>query len=101
MKRILNEYTIVADNLNADIIAHVFYLSPNKCRVVTRQFDQQKVENVVLTIGNESFDIKVSTTVDITLQNTILGEEPSSDIPQRIPKIIFQTSTTFPQQRPE
>lgn len=101
MKRILNEYTIVADNVNADIIAHVFYLSPNKCRVVTRQFDQQKVENVVLTIGNESFDIKVSTTVDITLQNTILGEEPSSDIPQRIPKIIFQTSTTFPQQIPE
>ena len=102
MKRILNDYTfaIGSDNIDADIITHVFYLAPNKCRVVTRQFDQQqKVENVVLTIGNESFDIKVSTTIDITVNNTILEEEPDKE--QRIPKIIFQTSSIYPRQLPE
>lgn len=102
MKRIVNEYSVETGNAYADVITHVFYLSPNKCKVIARQFGQHNLDKVVLTIGNESFDIKPSVSTIITVANTILEEQATTvEKNQKIPKIIFQTTSTFPTELPE
>lgn len=92
MKHISNSYSI--DNKGADIITHVFYIAPNKCRVIARQFDEPKVDSITLSIGNETFDIKPSISTEINVMNTVLEEKEYRD--QKIPKIIIQTSSVYP-----
>jgi mannosyltransferase OCH1-like enzyme len=94
MKHINNLSTI--DTHTSDIVTNIYYVTPHQCRIVTRQFDDIPCPKLDITIHNEVFTIDPSLiTNDVTFANDFLISQENYDRPQRIPKIIIQTSETY------
>lgn len=95
MRHIKNKITVV--NNAYDIIVNVYYLSSNKCRIITRQFDLPLCEHLKIKIDDEFVTINPFIQInDVMLQHTIITEDlEAEDYKQLIPKIIIQTSETF------
>lgn len=94
MKHINN--TISINTHSSDVVTNIYYVNPQQCRIITRQFDDVPCPTVDITIDDKSFSIDPSlTTNDITFDNEFLITNENDDRPQLIPKIIIQTSETY------
>jgi hypothetical protein len=96
MMKHINNHHITIDTHTSDIVTNIYYVTPNQCRIITRQFDDIPCPSVDITIDNQSFTIDPSLiTNDVSFDTNFLSSHDDYDRPQRIPKIIIQTSETF------
>lgn len=94
MKHINNSISIHTST--SDIITNIFYVNSNQCRIITRQFDDIPCPALEITIQNQAFTINPSLiTNNVTFDNGFLTCQDDYDRPQRIPKIIIQTSEHY------
>lgn len=94
IKHINNQITI--NTHSSDIVTNIYYVTPNQCRIITRQFDDIPCPSLDITIDSQSFTIDPSLiTHDVTFDTDFLSSRDDYNNPQRIPKIIIQTSETF------
>jgi mannosyltransferase OCH1-like enzyme len=93
MKHIKNPFSVI-DNAS-DIIVNIYYISSNKCRIITRQFDLPISERLEIKIDDEVVVINPFIQINDIMLNHVILEEEDDFKEQRIPKIIIQTSETL------
>ena len=93
MKHIKNRFSVI-DN-SYDIIVNIYYISSNKCRIITRQFDFPISERLQIQIDDEVVIINPFIQINEIMVNHTVLEEEDDYKEQRIPKIIIQTSESF------
>ena len=80
-----------------DILINIYYVSDNKCEIVTRQVDHSPVlESLTLAIDGIEFTIDPRNVTTEVNTSFLIGKEDDGDSPsQIIPKVIFQTSESY------